>query len=158
MEIFGKYSAFWALVLFLVIGLFILVRALLTSRRISREAVEEYEFRRADKALPRGAERPGFVKAYRRVYAPRKGLFTGAAITAIALLTIPAIALMEFLGELAWTMSGKPYEYGPETLLWQFMLFFAIIAFWGSIFFLAARFYHSRAPGSFEDELRKEIV
>jgi len=142
--------------LFLFIGLFYLVRAWLGYRRIAEDATQEYEFRRADKALPSHIDEDRFTRAYRRVFAPRKDLFMGIAVMAAAVLTIPGIALMEFIGELMWKMSGKPYETGPATLVWQFTLFFAIIAFWCLIFFLTARAYHSRRPGRLEDELMKE--
>lgn len=143
--------------IFLTIGLVYLIRAFFGYRRISNEALGEYTFRRSENALRDNIDGESFAKAYRRVYAPRKDLFTGIGVTSVALLTIPGMVGMGALGEWIWDLSGRPYDMGPETLVWQFLMFFAIIAFWGAIFYLTARIYHSRAPGSLDDELRKEV-
>lgn len=157
MENFLTNSVLWILLIFLAIGLAYLIRAFFGYRRVSAEAQGEYEFRQSENALRANIDGESFAKAYRRVYAPRKAFFTGMSVTAVAVLTIPALVAMSAIGEWLWDRSGRPYDMGPETLVWQFMMFFAIIAFWGFIFYIAARIYHSRMPGSLEDELRKEV-
>jgi len=101
-------------------------------------------------------KKDGFIRAYRRFYAPRKDKYRGLGILAATILTIPGIRLFEYVSEEVWKLAGKPYEFGPSTLIWQFMLFFALIAFWGLVFFLVAQGYHKRAPVTFRDELIKE--
>lgn len=157
MEILGKYSAAWTLVIFLMIGLYFLIKALLGYGRISRDAETEFTFREKDGTLDTG-KKDGFIRAYRRFYAPRKDKYRGLGILAATLLTVPGIRLFEYVSEKIWIWAGKPYEFGPSTLLWQFMLFFALIAFWGLIFLLVAQIYHKRAPVTFRDELIKEGV
>jgi len=155
MENIGKYSAGWMLVVFLLIGLYFLVKALLGYGRISRDAEAEYNFRSGEGSLNTD-KKDGFIRAYRRFYAPRKDKYRGLGILAATILTIPGIRLFEYVSEEVWKLAGKPYEFGPSTLIWQFMLFFALIAFWGLVFFLVAQVYHKRAPVTFRDELIKE--
>ena len=158
MRSFLTNSVFWILVIFLAIGLIYLFRAFLGYRRINADAMEEFKFRQTDNSLQAGIDGARFVRAYQRVYAPRKALFTGIAVTAVAIWTIPGMVAMGAIGEWIWDRSGRPYDMGPETLVWQFLMFFAIIAFWGAIFYTTARIYHSRMPGSLDDELRKEVT
>jgi len=156
MEILGKYSALTTLAFLLLIGFYFLVKGLIGYGKIAREAGREFDVREKDDALGMNISRDGFVRAYRRFYAPRKDIYRGGGILAATLLTVPAIRLFEYASEAIWIMSGKPYEYGPGTLIWQFMLYFALIAFWGIIFFAVAKFYHQYAPRTFRDELIKE--
>lgn len=157
MEILGKYSAGWTLVVFLLIGLYFLIKSLLGYGRISRDAETEFAFREKQGSVGIN-KRDGFIRAYRRFYAPRKDKYRGIGIVAATVLTVPGIRLFEYVSERIWVMAGKPYEFGPSTLLWQFMLFFALIAFWGLIFLVVAQIYHKRAPVTFRDELIKEGV
>lgn len=156
MEILAQYSALWTLFVFGLIGLFFLVRGLIGYRRITGEAGDEYDIRRNDSMEVDNISREGFVRAYRRFYGPRSQVYRGLSILAAAVLTLPALVLFEYVGELIWVAVGKPYEFGPSTLIWKFMLFFGMIAFWSLVFFVSASLYHKFAPRTFRDELLRE--
>lgn len=156
MEILAQYSALWTLTVFILIGLFFLIKGLFGYRRIGAEAGEEYDFRRTDSNEVDKISRDGFVRAYRRFYGPRSQVYRGLSILAAAFLTLPALVFFEYAGEQVWNMIGKPYEFGPSTLIWRFMLFFGMIAFWALVFFISATIYHKNAPRTFKDELLRE--
>ena len=45
----------------------------------------------------------------------------------------------------------------PGYLVWQFFLFFGMIAVWVAIAYLAARSYHRTAPGNLQYELDQHL-
>jgi len=158
MYFFDKYSAGWTLLAFGFIALYYLVRTGLAYRRISADGAAEYDYRAGEGTLEADIDRAGYVKAYRRFYAPRRELYTGLGVLAAAALTPPAIWLFELVGTEVWKLAGRPYDSGPgpSTLVWQFMVFFVVIAFWGIVFYITAQLYHKRKPNSLRDELAKE--
>ena len=95
-----------------------------------------------------------FKRAYFRAYGPRGALhfYAGAGIALV--LTFPALAIAGEVWELFWRLSGEPRAYAPNSLIWQFFLFFTAPAFWAVITHAALRRYHRNRPR----ELRKEIA
>ena len=157
MEIFGKYSAAWALIILGLIAIYYLLRAWLAARRVKQDALEEYEYRKAERALELDVDQETYVRAYRRFHAPRRDWYIGLSGLAITILTPMAILLFEVVSTFLWKLAERPYEFGPTTLVWRFLLLFALIAFWGIFYYLVAQLYHRRRPFSFKDELRKEL-
>lgn len=157
MEILGKYSAAWTLVVLGFIALYYLIRAAIATLRVRRDAAAEFEYRKNEGSLELQAGREDYIRAYNRFHAPRRDWYLGLSGLIATLLTPPAIILFKVVSEQIWKMNGSPYEYGEGTLVWQFMLFFVLIAFWGAFFYLTAQIYHRRRPFSFKDELRKEL-
>lgn len=157
MGMIEKYSALWMLLVLALIAVYYIVRAFFASQQVRRDAQSEFEYRKNEKSLELSASSQQYVRAYNRFNNPRREWYLGLSGLIIVLLTPPAILLYEFVFDILWVRSGSPYEYGPGTIVWRFILFFVLIAFWALFFYSVAKFYHKRRPHSFKDELRKEI-
>jgi hypothetical protein len=75
----------------------------------------------------------------------------------VAILIITPFAMIGFEAglNLMYNLSGQSRVIEPGFLVWQFFLFFGIIAVWVGIAYLSARHYHRNAPGSLQFELDK---
>jgi len=145
------------LLLLALIAVYYIVRAFLASQQGRRDAQSEFEYRKNEKSLELSASADQYERAYKRFHNPRREWYLGLSGLTIVLLTPPAILLYEFIYNIFWVQAGSPYEYGPGTIVWRFILFFVLIAFWAFFFYSVAKFYHKRRPFSFKDELRKEL-
>ncbi len=154
---FEKYSALWMLLLVGLIALYYVIRAFVAAQRVNRDAGTEYVYRRDERSLELPADEAQYIRAYKRFHNPRREWYLGFSGLAVVFVTPPAILIYEFIYNIFWEQSGSPFEYGPGTIVWRFILFFALIAFWALFFYFVAKFYHKHRPFSFKDELRKEI-
>lgn len=143
----------WALVLMGVIALTFAARACLGLLQVRGDARADYDYKRANGMLPDSISREPYEQIYRRVYSPRGPLHVAGAMLAILIAT--PIAMWGFaLGlDLIYNLSGQNRVIEPGYLVWQFFLFFGIIAVWVGIGYLAARRYHQKAPGSLQFEM-----
>jgi len=76
-------------------------------------------------------------------------------MTMLAILLVTPIALKGFEVGLnfIYNLSGQNRVIEPGFLVWQFFLFFGIIAVWVSIAYLAARHYHRSETGNLQFEM-----
>ncbi len=156
MQKFEGISFLWALAFVGVLAIIYGLRAVLGYRQVARDAEEDFDFKSGQGMVDKRLSRDGYIRAYKRFYAPRSKAYIAWALGAILVLTAPALALINFLLLQVWKASGNSKLYEPGFFLWQFMIFFAVIATWALIFYVAARRYHARAPLSFRRELVRE--
>lgn len=153
MQKFEGISFVWALILMGVIALIFVIRAGLGWQQVRADARADYDYKRANGMVPDSMTRESYEKIYRHVYNPRGPLHVAGAMVAILIIT--PIAMWGFaLGlDLIYHLSGQNRVIEPGYLVWQFFLFFGIIAVWVGIAYLAARRYHQKAPGSLQFEI-----
>lgn len=140
----------------LVLGLLALgVRAWWGLRQATRDGREEWQFRQSrfpERAYGRSEEE--FVRIHRRHAFPLGTLY-GVGVVAVALLLSPvALGLMSAVWHTLWIWSGRPLNFSEGTLIWQFFLFFGLIAIWAGCAALAAWHYHRRPKKDLESLLR----
>jgi len=157
MQKFEGISFLWAVALLVVIGLAYGVRAFLGYRNVARDAEEDFDYKKPQGMVDDRVSREGYIRAYKRFHNPRSALYVAGTIAAIILLTWPAMGVISFILEQAWQLSGRSRIIEPGFLVWQFFIFFGIIATWVSIASTGARRFHRRAPISFRDEILREI-
>lgn len=157
MQKFEGISFVWALVLMGAIALFFSLRALIGWQQVRKDARADYDYKRANGMVPDMMTRETYEHIYRRVYNPRGPLHVAGAMLAILIAT--PIAMMGFEAALnfIYNLSGQSRKIEPGYLVWQFFLFFGIIAVWVSIAYLAARRYHRKAPGSLQFEMDQHL-
>ena len=143
----------WALVLMGVLALFFSVRFLWGWLKVRQDARADYAYKHANDMVPDVIDRDTYEQIYRRVYGPRGPLCVAAAMVAILLITPLAMVGFEAGLDLIYNLSGQSRVIEPGYLVWQFFLFFGMIAVWVGIGYLAARQYHRTAPGSLQFEL-----
>ena len=157
MQKFEGISFVWALVLMGVIALVFGVRAFLGWLQVSSDAREDYDYKRNNGMVPDVMTRETYEKIYRRVYSPRGPLHVAGAMLAILVATPIAMIGFEAGLNLAYNLSGQSRVIEPGYLVWQFFLFFGMIAVWVGIAYLAARHYHRTAPGSLQFEMDQHL-
>lgn len=141
----------------IAIALFNAVRALRGFAQVNRDAPEDFAYRHARGMIPAGLSQEGYVRAYKRLHSPRANTYIAVTITALLVLSpIIMTAIGAFL-QLIWQIGGQSRSLEPGYLVWQFFIFFLMIAVWAGICYFAARRYHRRAPGTFDQELEREM-
>ena len=133
------------------------VRAWLGYREVRADADREYSYRQKRGMVDGRLTESGFRDAFVRAHAPRAALWTAIGMGAVLLLTLPVFRLMDVVMNLVWRLSGENRTFEPTFLVYQFGIFFGVLALWAAIGFFAARAYHRGASVSFEDELRREL-
>lgn len=157
MQKFEGISFIWALVLMGVIALFFAARALLGWLQVRRDASADYAYKRANGMVPDAMSREAYEQIYRRVHNPRGPLHVAGAMLAILITTPIAMLGFEKGLNIMYNLSGQSRVIEPGYLVWQFFLFFGMIAVWVGIAYLAARRYHRTAPGSLQFEMDQHL-
>lgn len=157
MQKFEGISFVWALVLMGTIALIFAVRAFIGWRQVRGDAHADYDYKQANNMMPGAMTREAYEQIYRRVYGPRGPLHVAGAMLAILIATPIAMFGFEAGLNLIYNLSGQSRVIEPGFLVWQFFLFFGIIAVWVSIAYLAARRYHQTAPGSLQFEMDQHL-
>jgi len=104
-----------------------------------------------------GLSREKYLQIYKRVFAPRAPLYMLFGIIGILIATPIAMIILEQVLNLAYNLSGQARVIEPGYLVWQFFLYFGVIATWVAIGYVTAREYHRRAPGNLQSEIDEAI-
>ena len=144
-------------------------RAILGWLQVRRDADEEWSaYRTTWPHLAEGLDLERYRDAYVRAHAPRASIYAAAVFVIAGLATPLALGLLatlwRFLRQAA--LSGFDATQDPVLaaivkhseeglLVWQFYLFFGVVAFWVIAIALVVRRYHARRPGSFDVELER---
>jgi len=77
----------------------------------------------------------------------------------IAILVATPVAMLGFERGLnfIYNLSGQSRVIEPGYLVWQFFLFFGMIAVWVSIAYFVAKRYHRKAPGNLQYEIDQHL-
>ncbi len=150
-------SFWWALILMALLALVFGVRALLGWQRVRNDAREDYEYKRGNGMVPDALSQDEYERIYKRVYGPRGPAHVAGAMVAILALTPVAMIAFEYGLNLIYNLSGQNRVIEPGYLVWQFFLFFGMIAVWVGIGFLASRRYHQTAPGGLQFEIDQHL-
>lgn len=157
MQKFEGISFVWALALLGVIALIYGVRAFVGFRNVARDAQADYAFKADQNMIDRRLDQDGYIRAYKRFHNPRGLLYMAGGISAILILTAPALLLIQTLLHQVWIFSGRSRVFEPGFLVWQFIIFFSIIGIWATIAYFTARRFHKHAPISLRDEMLREM-
>lgn len=146
----------WLIIVFGGVAALLSLRAFLGYREVARDAEDDYRFKTDQNMIDKGLTQEVYTRAYRRFYAPRSKAYMAGGLMALIVSTPIAFGLINFLLTQLWIATGKSKIYEPGFFVWQFMIFFAILATWALIIYLVARRFYAKAPISFKDELKKE--
>jgi len=157
MKNFDGISFLWAVALLALIGVFYGIQAFFGYRTVARDAEEDYDYKQPQGMIDSRLSREGYIRAYKRSHNPRRAAYIAGTIAAILVLTWPAMAVVDFILEQLYQATGRSRVFEPGFLVWQFLIFFSMIAVWVTIASTGARRYHRYAPISFRDEMIKEM-
>ncbi len=149
-------SLFLALGGMLALAAILYVTSLVLTRKIRREAEDDWDYQVRENMQDLRLDRDGYIRAYTTVHAPRKLRYIAGALAALALLAIPAFTLIERFLHYVWIWSGQSRVFEPPFLVWQFSIYFSILAFSISVVWLFHRRYYLGLPGQMRDALIRE--
>jgi hypothetical protein len=153
MKSFEGISFLWAIGLFVLIGGIYGLRAWLGYRNVARDAASDYDYKHPQGMIPAGLSRAQYEAIYRRVHAPRAPGYIAVTVLGLLIATPIAMILLEQGLNFIYNVSGQPRSIEPGYLVWQFFLFFGVIATWVGVAYLAARRYHRLTPGNLQSEI-----
>lgn len=173
MPVFWNSISFvWTLVGIGALALIFAVRTLLSYRSLSKDAAEDWDYQVSQNMQDLRLTKEAYVRAYRKVNAPRGALYVTGALAAILVLTPVAFTLINSILWSLWDSTDKPSEirvagggvrenvesltFEPGNMIWGFFTFFGIVAIWALIGGWTARRYYKTAPGRMRDELIQE--
>lgn len=157
MNVFFRGISFvWALAALAFLAVVFGVRAWLAYRRLTGEAEAEWDYRVSENMQDLRLDKAGFVRAYRRANAPRLPLYMAIGAVSLLALTPIVFALINVGLWGLWKATGESRVFEPGYLVWQFSIFFALIASWTILVTNVARKYHGNMPGLMRDELMYE--
>lgn len=125
-------------------------------RRLGVEAATDWDYQIANNMQDLRLTKAAFVRAYRKVNMPRFSMYMAGGALLILALTPIAFALINVGLWGVWKFSGESRVFEPGYLVWEFSIFFALIAIWALIGAFVARKYHAGGPGLMRDELIEE--
>ncbi len=157
MQKFEGISFLWAIGLLVLIAIIYGTRAYIGYRNVARDAQADFEFKHAENMIDPRLTREGYIRAYTRFHNPRGLLYMAAGISAILLLTAPALLGIQILLNQLWILTNRSRIFEPGFLVWQFIIFFSLIGIWAAIAYVTARRFHKQAPISLRDEMLREI-
>lgn len=124
-------------------------------RQAAEGARLEWARRVAEGERPAGVDEAKFARIFQRVHGPRAQVYILLALGGAIAVTPLAFSLLGLGWRLVWIATGKPESYADGTLIWQFFLFFGVIACWAGVAALFARRYHAKRPGDLDQELAR---
>jgi len=162
----------WTLGALAVLALIFGLRAFLAYRRLPQEASDDWDYQVSQNMQDLRLTKDAYVRAYKKVHAPRGVLYIASVCGAILVLTPVAFAFINSVLMTLWNTSVEPVTenvrgggirenvesltFEPGNLVWGFFTFFGIIAIWVLIVALAARHFYRNSPGLMRDELIEE--
>jgi hypothetical protein len=148
-------STSWALIIPAFIITVYAARAFFGYRNVARDAQDDYDYKAANNIVPKGVSRDGYINAFKRFHNPRGPLYVALTFGALMLLTPFVMVIIQFLLEQLYLATGRSRVFEPGYLVWQFLIFFMMIASWAGIAYSGAKQFHKRAPGTFSQEIEK---
>ena len=155
-DLFQYKALFAGLGGLLVLSLVFFIFSIFSVRKIRQEAEEDWAYQVSENMQDLRLNKEGYVRAFTKVHAPRKLKYLSGMLAALALLTLPAFALIERALHYLWILSGQSRVFEPPFLVWQFFVYFSILAVWISIASFFHRRYHRTSPGTMRDVLISE--
>ena len=146
---------FWVLMISAMLTIFFALRAWVLTKKTAQDAGADWDYQVSENMHDERLTREAYIAVYTKVNTPRFPKYAAAAIASIGILTVPAFLLIQ--AGLYWNWVANKYSqvFEPSYLVWQFSIYFSIIALWALIIGLFTRLYHKRAPGLMRDALIK---
>jgi hypothetical protein len=157
MQAYLSNPVLWIMTLLAMLAALFGARALAGYHRVAKDAKEDYGYKLTRDMIPQGLSQARYIEIYRRVNSPRPQAYIAAGLIAILAATPILFFVLEWTLRMIYHASGQNRVIEPGYLVWQFLIFFAVIALWVGIAYLTARRYHARAPGSLQAEMEDAI-
>jgi len=155
---------FWILCVTGLLAIAFALRMLFLSNNLEQEARGDWAYQVSENMQDLRLSEDAFVRAYKKINAPRGWKFLSMAFATVTVISIPAFALIQLLLYKVWRdnlnevskmpqFRGRMGVLSDPVLVWQFSIFLAVIVFLVFIVALFVRQYYKGSPGLMRDEL-----
>lgn len=152
-----EYSLIYSVLFLLGLAALYGLRAVLGYKRITVEAADDFTYKRAHNMVGKDVTEEAYVRAYKRINAPRASAYIAATLLIICVITLPALGFINWLYVFIWESGARDEAFTPGFLVHSLGIFFMTIMFWAGITYLAARRYHANARFNLDDEIAREM-
>jgi len=160
-------SFFWVLCVTGLLALISGLRMLFLSKTLEQEAHSDWAYQVSENMQDLRLTEEAFVRAYKKINAPRGWKFLSMAFATVTVMSVPAFALIQLLLYKVWRdnlnevskmpqFQGRMAVLSDPVLVWQFSIFLAVIVFLVLVVALFVRQYYKGSPGLMRDELAYE--
>ncbi|MEP1231241.1 MAG: hypothetical protein ABJG88_11235 [Litorimonas sp.] len=155
---FGGISFNWFILLFAVIGVIYALRAIAGYYAVGRDARADYDYKHPQGMIDNRLNEESYIRVYKRVHNPRNLAYIAVTIFSIFALTPVSMIIFEYVFNIIYNLSGQSRVIEPGFLVWQFFIFFFILANCTAIAYLFARHYYRNTPETFLSEIEKQVA
>ncbi len=161
------FSFYWVLLATSLFAIFCGARMLFLSKNLEREAQNDWAYQVSEDMQDLRLTEGAYVRAYKKINAPRGWKFLSMAFAAVTIMSIPAFSLIQLLLYKVWRdnlnevskmpqFQGRMSVLSDPVLVWQFSIFFTVIGFLVLLVGLFVRQYYKGAPGLMRDAVLYE--
>jgi len=158
------FPFFWVLCGTGLLAIIFAVRMLFLSRNLEQEARSDWAYQVSENMQDLRLTEDAFVRAYRKINAPRGWKFLSMALATVTVISIPVFALIQLILYKVWRdnlnevskmpqFRGRMAVLSDPVLVWQFSIFLAVIVFLVLVVALFVRQYYRGSPGRMRDAL-----
>lgn len=153
---FRGISFLWALAALVVFAAFFGLRAYMAYRRLKTDAATDWDYMVANNMQDLRLTKDAYIRTYCRVNAPRAAAYLAGGAALIVILIPVILSIINVSLWALWELNGQSRVFEPGYLVWEFSIFFLLIAICAGVGTLVARRYHAHEPGLMRDELMKD--
>ena len=154
---FANSPILWIIAGLLVAAAIYGLRAWLALREVRADAGADFAYRRDNSMLGSDLPPDRFEDVYLSANYPRRQAYMAGTLLALAVLTFPFLRIADLIWKGVWRLSGENRTFEPTFLVYQFGIFFSMIALWSLVGFVAARRYHKAEDLTLDEALRREV-
>ena len=155
---------FWILCVTGLLAIAFALRMLFLSKNLEQEARGDWAYQVSENMQDLRLTEDAFVRAYKKISAPRGWKFLSMAFATVTVISVPAFALIQLLLYKVWRdnlnevsqmpqFRGRMAVLSDPVLVWQFSIFLAVIVFLVLVVALFVRQYYKGSPGLMRDAL-----
>lgn len=148
----------WVLGLVGLVAILCGLRAILSYRAVAGDAQTDYAYKSERGMIPKELSKSRYIEIYRRVNNPRAAGYAASGLGIILAATPFIFWGLEWGLRTLYNLSGQDRVIEPGYLVWQFIIFFAVLMIWAAIIYAVARRYHRKAPGSLQYEIDQALL
>lgn len=155
---------FWALCITGLLALVFALRTLFLSKNLEQEARGDWAYQVSENMQDLRLTEDAFVRAYKKINAPRGWKFLSMALATVTVMSVPAFSFIQLILYKVWRdnlnevskmpqFRGRMAVLSDPVLVWQFSIFLAVIVFLVVVAALFVRQYYKGSPGLMRDAL-----
>ena len=145
MQQFSGISFLWATFALAILGVTYAVAYFLLTYKVLKDAEADYLYKSLNDMIDKSITKAEYTRLFIKKHKPRKFLYIASGSFFILVSTWPIMAIISYLLECLYQLTGRSRVFEPGFLVWQFCIFFGIILSWAFTAYCIVTLYYKRA-------------